>query len=149
MKKSQLRKIIRESIKQLMNEQSYGAYCTSPGCQCLPVNNADAIGWGLPYNWTGPGQHYNSLSDCLQDTSNCCSDPDQMYSCNQFTGGSCQPDLTGNGIYSSMADCEAAHPNGCQGGGPIGPIGLERDVAIPTNPNLGFKKSNTQIKRNR
>ena len=114
MKKSQLRKLIRESINQLINEQSYGAYCKSPGCQCLPVDNANAQAWGLPYNWTGPGQHYSTYSDCLQDTSNCCADPDQMYSCNEFTGGSCSPDLTGNGQYASMADCEAAHPNGCE-----------------------------------
>ena len=91
--------------KSILSEQHWGAYCEAPNCQCLP-------NMGGPY--TGPGQSYNSISLCLQDTSNCCSDPDQMYSCNEFTGGQCSPDLTGNGQFPSMAACQAANPNGCE-----------------------------------
>jgi hypothetical protein len=110
MKKSELRKTIRESIKQLMNEQSgyikvnartcnggmtYGSLCVSAGAQVgdvyhVPSVNRDVfvreiIGSCPAYHYTHYGQPYQISA---QNCSNCCSNSQWQSQFPNF-GGAC------------------------------------------------------------
>ena len=89
---------IKNIVKGVVNEQFIKFVCEPSSCQCVPE-----------FSTGGGAQLYNTIVDCQNDLTNCCT----KYDCDPAGAGVCQATTNQSAPFDSMAACSAAHPNGC------------------------------------